>query len=142
MAEVELREFGANCLVGIDQVDAEHRQLFAIIQRVEDALGCEGDLVQVLAFAAVQELLDYTRSHFASEERLMRDAGYPRLEEHLHLHTNLLQTVDAMALKIALGDPGACLDLSRFLFTWLIDHILLEDRLFAEFYLGQPTATA
>lgn len=142
MAEVELREFGANCLVGIDQVDAEHRQLFAIIQRVEDALGCEGDLVQVLAFAAVQELLDYTRSHFASEERLMRDAGYPRLEEHLHLHTNLLQTVDAMALKIELGDPGACLDLSRFLFTWLIDHILLEDRLFAEFYLGQPTATA
>lgn len=142
MAEVELREFGANCLVGIDQVDTEHRQLFAIIQRVEDALGCEGDLVQVLAFAAVQELLDYTRSHFASEERLMRDAGYPRLEEHLHLHTHLLQTVDAMALKIELGDPGACLDLSRFLFTWLIDHILLEDRLFAEFYLGQPTATA
>jgi hemerythrin len=135
--EMEIGEpqtLAADCRVGIAQVDAEHEQLFAIIQRVEDALGCDGDLVQVLAFAAVQELIDYTRTHFASEERLMRQASYPQLEAHIRLHTVLLQAVDEMLLRIEVGDPSACLELSRFLFSWLIDHILLEDRAFAAFY--------
>lgn len=137
VATEERQTFDDSCLVGIPQVDAEHRQLFAIIQRVEDALGCDDDLVQVLAFAAIQELIDYTRTHFASEERLMRAAGYPQLDAHLGLHSVLLHTVDDMALRVEVGDPAACLELSKFLFTWLIDHILLEDRTFAAFYRGQ-----
>lgn len=142
VATEERQTFDESCLVGIPQVDAEHRQLFAIIQRVEDALGCDDDLVQVLAFAAIQELIDYTRTHFASEEKLMRAAGYPRLEAHLGLHSVLLHTVDDMALRVEAGDPSTCLELSKFLFTWLIDHILLEDRSFAAYYRQQQSSSA
>ena len=83
-------QFDSKYLVGIDRVDREHRQLFEIAARVYDSLGASDEAAEAITDAAVIELLDYTVTHFASEESLMEEAGYPELESHRRQHQQLL----------------------------------------------------
>lgn len=124
--------FDPRFLVGIEQVDREHRQLFAIVDQVEAALA-GGPQAGVTLHEAVGALVDYTRTHFASEESLMASLGYPSLAAHRSLHTSLLRHVDDMKMRVDLGDESAILDLSRFLHDWLVGHIQSADRDFGLF---------
>lgn len=126
-------QFGPQYHVGIAQVDQEHQQLFAIVARIQAALEQDSDTAQALARQAVAELLDYTRTHFASEEALMAAAGYPELATHQDLHQDLLYQVSDMEMRVEMGEPSASLDLSRFLANWLINHIQAADRRFGAF---------
>lgn len=126
-------QFGPQYHVGIAQVDQEHQQLFAIVGRIQAALEQDSDTAQAQARQAVAELLDYTRTHFASEEALMAAAGYPELATHQDLHQELLYQVSDMEMRVEMGEPSASLDLSRFLANWLINHIQAADRRFGAF---------
>lgn len=130
-------EFTDQYLVGIEQVDREHRQLFAIVADIQQALAGDGALAG--AQKAVRELLDYTQTHFASEEGLMAAAGFPELAAHRQLHADLLGQVHDMEMRIELEGEMAALELSRFLVNWLIEHIQQSDRRFGVFVAaGQP----
>lgn len=126
-------EFSDVFSVGIDQVDAEHRKLFEIAGRVYDHLTDSGDAPMEAARAAVGELIDYTATHFASEEALMEAAGYPALAAHKELHKRLLSQVRDMDMRVELGERYVPVELARFLYNWLVQHIQTEDRKFGEF---------
>lgn len=130
-------QFGPQYHVGIPQVDGEHQQLFAIVARIQGALEKDSDTAQAEARIAVGELIDYTRTHFASEEALMAAAAYPPLADHQQLHEDLLRQVSDMELRVELGEPSASLDLSQFLANWLIRHIQAEDRRFGAYVAGK-----
>jgi hemerythrin len=126
-------QFSDRYLVGIDQVDAEHRKLFDIAAAVHDALGQSDGSAMDAARAAVEDLMAYVDTHFANEEALMEAAGYPRLAEHRELHRRLVTQVRDMWMRVELEQSCAPLDLSRFLHTWLTRHIEVDDRSFGRF---------
>lgn len=125
--------------VGIPQVDREHQRLFEIIAEVNAGLDHADDKARSSALRhAIGELIEYTRSHFASEETLMANAGFPGLADHQLLHSDLLKRVREMQMRIEIGDESATLDLSRFLAAWLTEHILTADREFGRFVASRP----
>ncbi|MCK6519793.1 hemerythrin family protein, partial [Myxococcota bacterium] len=70
--------------VGVPELDSQHRELFTRLNRLVAAIRAgrgSADVAPVLAF-----LDDYTREHFADEERVMERAGYPALAEHRAQH--------------------------------------------------------
>jgi hemerythrin len=140
MHDYGIIRFGPQYHVGIAQVDQEHQQLFDIVGRIQHSLERGGEDAQAEARRAVSELLDYTRTHFASEEALMAAAGYPELATHQDLHQELLHQVSDMEIRVEVGEPSASLDLSRFLANWLINHIQAADRRFGAFSEGQQQA--
>lgn len=129
----ERPHFSADFLVGIAQVDSEHQRLFEIAGRVYDCLAAQHDAALAEARSAIEELLEYTSTHFASEEGLMEAAGYPDLAAHRAQHRHLLLQARDMKMQ---GDraedylPG---ELNHFISNWLAHHILLDDRKFGEF---------
>jgi hemerythrin len=129
----ERPHFDARFQVGIDQVDREHRQLFEIAGKVYDALAASDEAAAAAARAAIAELLDYTVTHFASEEALMAAAGYPELEAHRELHHHLLSQARDMEMRAEFGEQYVPVELSHFLYNWLVDHIEANDRKFGEF---------
>lgn len=127
--------------VGVPQVDREHQRLFEIIAEVNTGLEHADDKARATALrGAISELIEYTRSHFASEEALMANAGFPALATHRILHSELLKRVREMQMRIEIGDESASLDLSRFLAGWLTEHILTADRAFGRFVATRPPA--
>src|SRR5512134_3985517 len=69
--------------VGDADIDDQHRELFRRAARLIDALrsGDRGEVLPTLAY-----LEAYAVHHFAGEERLMRELGYPGLAEHVAAH--------------------------------------------------------
>lgn len=130
-------QFISEFLVGIPQVDQEHSQLFDIAGDIYDSLGSNEAVAQAAARGAVARLLDYTATHFTSEEALMEAAGYPELEAHRLLHQQLLHQAHDMEMRVELGDRYLPADLSRFIHAWLVKHIQAQDKKFGAF-MGAP----
>jgi hemerythrin-like metal-binding protein len=126
-------QFDARFLVGIEQIDNEHRRLFEIAGRVHDSLATDSDAAIDAARAAIAELLDYTATHFANEERLMESSGYPELEPHRILHRNLIVQAREMEMRAEFGERHVPVELNRFIYNWLVDHIMDNDRKFGQF---------
>ena len=62
--------------VGIQEIDDQHRLLVSILNKLHTAM-YEHQGKEV-AEKILNELVDYTKIHFAVEESLMRVLGYPQ----------------------------------------------------------------
>ncbi len=125
--------FSPEFSVGITQVDQEHHKLFEIAARVYDDLGASTEVATADLPGAIAELLDYTATHFASEEALMETAGYPDLLAHKALHQHLLSRARDMAMRAELEQQYVPIELNHFTVQWLTEHILVSDKNFGEF---------
>jgi hemerythrin len=110
-------------------LDAQHQQLFAVLNRLHDALTSrpEGEAAP-LQQEIMGSLLAYTRLHFADEEEKMLKAGYPGYDRHCQAHRQLIEQVEQMDERLKKGDASLREDVFSFLFgDWLLDHILNVD---------------
>lgn len=138
----ERPRFDSRFVVGIDQVDQEHRRLFEIAGRVHDCLMTDSTTAADAARSAVAELLDYTETHFASEEGLMAAAGFPELDAHRSLHRTLIAQARDMEMRAEIGERNMPVELNRFIAHWLIDHIMTRDKRFGEYFAAQAASSA
>ena len=112
--------------VGIAAMDNQHKRLFEMVHRLYEAMRAgKGDQV---IHGILKELANYTLTHFAAEEELMRKAGYPGLNAHIDLHKVLVDKVIQMTEGVKTGKKIAAVSLATFLKDWLIGHIQKEDR--------------
>ena len=112
--------------VGVPAMDAQHKKLVALTNRLYDAMASgQGDDVKKDILA---ELVTYTRVHFVAEERLMREHGYPDFAAHKALHDELTAKVIELNEKVKEGRMVPSVSLSNFLKDWLVDHIVQQDK--------------
>lgn len=110
--------------VGNEMIDAQHQHLFSLV----NALGDE--ITEQAVKQVIMELYKYTRIHFTAEERLMRAGAFPLLSEHKLLHDNLIDQLNTISRQ-DFSKEEAVFDLRKFVFTWLVNHILEEDMRYA-----------
>jgi len=118
-------------LTGVAEIDAQHAQL---VKCLDDLMEFVGGIFEFSAvFTAIQALLDYTQQHFAYEEQLMSDWGYPLLNQHIDEHGAIESDVRALWAKVEAGDEVLAEQLVLTIRTWIVDHINAEDIEFAKF---------
>jgi len=123
--------------VGLPEIDEQHKTLFNLVNTIHAAIyehkgtsACVGVL---------EELADYTRVHFALEEKLMQQGHYPAFEQHRALHHDLVKQVVALLEQIHAGHAKISFQLLHFLRGWLKNHILVEDKKYGEFFATYGT---
>ena len=127
--------------IGIDEMDAQHARWIQLIEEFR-SVGC-GNLLERAgidaAAHALEQLLNYTKSHFASEEKFITAHKYPELESHKKRHRELEAIVLKLLDEIRAHAPGSTpLKLKLFVTVWLLEHIMGEDDKYARFILGKP----
>lgn len=124
-------KFKDNYKTGISVIDAQHEELFSIVNRFEAAL-IEKNIF--LLNSLLEDLIKYTKYHFITEEVFLADIDYDRLERHKMLHRNM--QAEALEFKNRLESSDnplpVFLDLFDILKNWLIDHVLNEDCIIKE----------
>jgi len=85
----------------------------------------------------LNKLMDYTRDHFSTEERLMAESKYAGLAEHRGKHQELTRKVREFVARYQKGDQAMYLPLLEFLRDWLATHIQREDRDFGPWMNAQ-----
>lgn len=120
--------------VGDSTFDADHKQLIAIINRVEETEKKGGSVHWVL-----QDLEDYATYHFRREEELLEAIGYPEIVEHKREHKAFVEWVDSVKKTYGM-DPEAPFHLTEtvkeYLKNWLIKHILASDMEYKPYLSG------
>ena len=85
---------------GIESVDAEHRRLFEIaeeawqLQQNEFIPDKYDNLVNIL-----EELREYTKTHFANEEAYMKKIGYKGMFTQKVQHDAFIQKLESLGLS-------------------------------------------
>jgi hemerythrin len=125
--------------VNHDDMDEQHRSLFALAGKLWD-LSYQTDIPAPEAAAAIDALIDYTRTHFAKEERLLERSGYPALSEHRMTHASIFSAVDRMVSRMHGMDRRLMMrELAEFVSEWMIRHIQADDTRYAP-YLSENVA--
>lgn len=117
--------------VKVSAMDAQHKQLFAIIQELYSAM--RAGRGKAIVGDVLRRLLDYTNKHFAEEEKLMEKHGYPKLEQHQAEHRVLINKVVAFKKDFDAGSASVTPELMAFLQKWLTDHIQTVDQGYSDF---------
>lgn len=118
--------------VGIEQVDDDHRGLFAILRELDLAIRA-GSAVGTDVLGDILGRMDsYAREHFAREEEIQREVGYEGYEENRRQHAELIRTLDAFIARFRtepMDDPRVTAETIRsFLMVWISEHIIKVDR--------------
>ncbi|MBS4098150.1 MAG: hemerythrin family protein [Sulfuricella sp.] len=115
-------------------IDSQHQRLFDIVNNLHLAL-LDHDKRHDAVSVALDELFDFSKTHFAEEERQMEAANFPGLGEHRDAHAALRQKILEFQDHLSKEEPvslGA--DLLGFLIsTWLFSHVLGIDKKFAHY---------
>jgi hemerythrin len=117
--------------IGISEIDSQHIKLVAICNNFYENYLIGKDLRELNQLFI--ELLEYTRYHFRSEEELMKKSNYPTYDFHVKLHKILIDDIYNLYDEFEKGNPGISLDVLSFLKSWLLDHIMENDKKIAEY---------
>lgn len=115
---------------GVGMIDAQHRILVGLINKLEHTCG-QPDMDET-AVSILHNLRQYTLYHFTAEETLMDRYGYGALEDHRREHRRFVSRLDEMELDSMTGAPDMGHEVLSFLRSWLVEHILESDMNFAE----------
>lgn len=112
---------------GIEVIDAQHRRIVEYINDLEVAK-LQHD--KRLVTDVIEQLIDYTQSHFGFEESMLEEAGYKFLKPHRKVHELFIKRVTEFTMRAAKGEEIAD-ELHSMLTKWLLNHIANEDRDYA-----------
>jgi hemerythrin-like metal-binding protein len=138
MEGIDVFPWDDNFNIGLPEVDAQHRRLVVLINRLVSHVAFGLDKLELDKI--FDELVAYTDYHFTTEEAVWHEylAGDAEEEGHLRGHgefvTSLFRLKTEQAGKSEADSTGDTLD---FLVRWLVAHILESDRHAANIVLGR-----
>ncbi len=118
-------------LVGIKQIDEQHRKLLQLMINLWDSI--ESGKGRSIISQVLQDLLDYTRTHFVDEEKIMIENKYPDYEQHKQDHDRFVNEVMSAARDYVEKRAIPTQKILSFLAHWLIEHIMGFDKNLATF---------
>lgn len=113
--------------VGQPAIDEDHKHLIEYLNELDAALGASR--FQPIRVAKILvKLLEYTKEHFAREERIMQIVHYPRYEEHVALHREAVRKVSELSSRFSVEPTHENAEkLYKFTADWLVRHIIMVD---------------
>lgn len=121
-------------MLGFLDIDRHHERLVGLLSRTHDEF-----ITGVPNLGpTLDELLDYTKYHFKSEELWMLDGRYPAIIGHKKEHIFFLAKVTQLREAYHSGKEFLSLEMLQFLEAWITSHILKTDAEFGKFLRGHP----
>lgn len=118
-------QFTDDCLIGITQIDEEHRALFGMLN---EAFALLGDPVNIpmIARGLIPKLREYAATHFAHEEAYMEEIHDPELPMQRKEHAEFTAKINSMKADDDFSKEEME-SLLTYLVKWLYRHILSSD---------------
>lgn len=124
--------------VKVKRFDADHQQLFDIINQLHD--GMKAGHGKEVMHKVLTQLVQYTERHFTAEEAVMKQLGYMQLPAHIEQHRKFTGKIKEVADQYKAGAVGLSVDVLDFLTKWLSQHIVATDKQYSEFMNAKGVA--
>lgn len=127
-------QFTEDCMIGVEQIDKEHKRLFELVNETAELLAKENvnrnDVTELF-----RELHDYTVLHFTHEEAYMREINDPELPRQREMHDAFIAKLKEIELEDikSSDDKETVKQVLTFVSRWLFSHILSSDTMIGVF---------
>ena len=112
--------------VNNEEIDNQHKALFNIFNRLYDYCGennTKYDLILLMS-----ELVSYTKYHFSAEEQYMKNKGFINIDQHISEHKIFTDKIMKLHSKSLLSGEEISKELIVYLWNWITNHVLVEDK--------------
>ncbi len=106
--------------VKVERLDDQHRQMADLVNRMNDRINAQEDRDRIIE--GFTDLIKFTGFHFATEEALMKEHGFPDYKKHKKEHKdliNLLGEIKRQFLRESESFSDFDYDLAK---DWLVIH--------------------
>lgn len=117
--------------VHVAELDDQHQRLFRAVAELNDAI--RTGRADSMVSEVLEKVVQYTISHFATEESFLQQYEFPGLAAHRREHEILVLRITKFNLSYIAGNPDIPSSLLVFLQKWLRDHILTTDKEYSAF---------
>ena len=116
-----LMQWGPHLDIGVESMNAEHRELIALMNALHDKFDAGATGTEVITL--VQKLGALCLKHFADEEAFMASINFEGLPSHKLIHKQLAEKYTRYAEDITKNGGKMSKDFFSFLQLWLSAHI-------------------
>jgi hemerythrin-like metal-binding protein len=109
--------------------DEEHKKMIGILNHLHDVMK-EGKASKEVG-NVINEMIGYTKYHFASEEKLMAEANFSGLASQKAEHAAFIKKSLEFQSNVTSGKLAVSIDVLTFLKDWWTNHILIVDKKYA-----------
>ena len=117
--------------VGLNSIDEQHKILISLINELHSAMKARRSRSELLNI--IDELKNYTVTHFGFEEELFAKYGYPDTPAHIEQHRKFVDQVVDFEAGVRSGKLTVTMDVMKFLKDWLTHHIKGTDKQYGPF---------
>ncbi|MDD2217761.1 MAG: bacteriohemerythrin [Eubacteriales bacterium] len=122
-----------NLSVGLKHIDDQHKTLFEKAEKLFEA-GKNNHAKEYIG-ELLKFLDDYTKKHFADEEKYMLSINYPGYNEQKKAHTAFIEQLTKLSsdYETSGGNLLVLLNANQIVVDWLTKHISGMDKKIGEF---------
>jgi hemerythrin len=118
--------------VNVVEIDNQHKKLVSMINELNEAM-LQAKSKAVMG-GIINGLIDYTASHFKTEEVYFEKFMYPYTNSHVKEHQAFVKQVTEFQDQYNKGKIGLSIDVMKFLSDWLKNHIKGSDKKYGPFF--------
>ncbi|MFA6464501.1 MAG: bacteriohemerythrin [Desulfurivibrionaceae bacterium] len=135
---MKIIEWDEKFSVAIKEIDDQHKVLVDILDELYYAmLKARGNEV---IETTLEKLVQYTKTHFNTEELLFKKYSYPEEKAHKAEHDAMLKKVAAFRQDFK-NEKLIGVDLMHFLNKWFVEHLQTTDYRYVNFFKGVGVST-
>jgi hemerythrin len=128
-------EWDCRYSVAIPLIDDQHKHLIDLTNNLY-ACCIEGEEdVQACFRDAIRGAVDYVKYHFAAEEKILENIRYPGFAVHKKEHESFVKKILEDVKNFEEGKKFVPNIFVRYLRDWILAHIAVEDKKYADFIL-------
>ena len=118
--------WGPKLEVGIGIIDSQHKRLVDLINKLDEATK-EGRAAEAVG-ETLKGLIDYTHTHFTTEQELLKEHNYEDYKLHCREHRIFTDQIEIYRDRLDAGSLKISNDVMGYMRGWLLTHIGSSDR--------------
>jgi hemerythrin len=126
----ELIAWNEDYSVGNKTIDDQHKELVMLTNEFYRGCKMEGALAKVYFLKTIQGAVNYIKTHFATEEEILKKVEYPVDDIHKKMHEDFIKKVVEQILVFEKEDNPDPIGFIKFLMEWIMEHIADADKLY------------
>ena len=115
-------------LIGNENIDLQHKELVRLTNDFYAGVQMGGVLAKVFFLRTIQGALQYVKTHFATEEAIMKKIHFPHFKEHKKQHEEFIAEVTREVENFEKVDIPDHAGFVKYLMSWILNHVANSDK--------------
>jgi hemerythrin len=126
-------EWNNRYLLGIPLIDNQHKRLLDMTNQLYAGCLMGEDKAKDFFKKTIHKAVEYVKYHFSTEEKIFLLLEYPGFAIHKKEHESFINKLIQNARDFEAGKPFVPNVFVRFLRDWILTHIAISDKLYADY---------